>query len=100
MAKQTSKIRLPPDIAELVEKIHRDLQTPATALIVWNRHFSAGDRRRLGDVLARAFKKFQTIGMWMKVHQVTAPRALADLALELHFITEMERRQILAGFGE
>ena len=56
------------------------------------------DRQQLGT-LEKAFQPARTIGMWMRLHNVSPHRAVIDLAMRLGFADRHTANWLLAQLG-
>ncbi len=68
---------------------------------LWNRHFTAEERRRLGGDLWAAYKQDGgSVGMWVKLRGVTPYRATLEVASVLNLIEGSDRDWLLREIGE
>jgi hypothetical protein len=93
--------------ADIPQKVQEELRinflrvrAPGRAIDLWDRIFTADDRRRLGGNLQSVFDEYGTAGMWAKLRGTSDERAIVDVALELGFIDDRKHRWLLRELGE
>lgn len=53
-----------------------------------------------GKVLHRCYYRWGVVGMWMKARNVPQATAILELAYEFNFLSDADRRRLLAALGE
>jgi hypothetical protein len=76
------------------------IRAPVSAERLWSRYLTLQDRQRLGGDIQKAYKKFSTAGMWMKIRGVSFPRAIAEVAMKLGFLRQDDYEWLLREAGE
>lgn len=104
MVAEQRKIRrsdLPPEARELLRQIEARAEQPPNAMRVWNDHFSAAERKELGDEPFLAWKhNGGTAGMWAIAKEVSRERALVDIAYALDWLETAKCEWLLQVIGE
>lgn len=95
----TSKPELPPNVVKVLETAYLRINGIPTARILWER-LSEPERRQLGGDFKKCYVRLRILGMWMALHDVSQPRAIADVALELGFLDDPTYRWLLREMGE
>ena len=73
----------------------------AAADRLWMRVLTAQDRKRLGGDLAECYTRLKgTAGMWMKLRGVNYDRAVIEVAHELGFLRDSDKRWLLREIGK
>lgn len=76
------------------------LLDPYAAQRIWQRLLSQAERDRWDNKLEDAYRDGGTLGMWMRVHDVSEARAVVDLAHGLGFLTDKNADWLLRELGE
>jgi hypothetical protein len=100
MGQHMVEANLPKEVLEALETNYLRVQVNISGARVWDRHLTREQQRRLGDDPDLAYRDGGTVGMWMRLHGVTAARATIDLAKLLNFIDEGTQRWLLRKTGE
>src|SRR6185437_4258881 len=78
-----------PALDELQTQIYR-VESSASVHRMWDRLFTAPERRRLGGDLAKAWSRLGTTGMWAEVHRVSVDEAVLEVALILRHLSQTD----------
>ena len=71
-----------------------------SASLLWDRHLTKGEQRRLGGDFESAYQKFGTVGMWVELRGVTRARAVVEVAKLLGLLNEQNANWLLTEIGE
>jgi hypothetical protein len=93
------ELKLPRHIQELRTQYLR-VKSPAVAMRMWERMLTDKDKERLGGDLDKAYQKYSTAGMWMKLRGVSLERALIDVAHGTGFLDQVTRDWLLREVGQ
>ncbi len=94
------KRRLDPKTAQELETHFLRVTSAVSAEEMWKEMLTANDRRRLGGSLENLFRRLGTVGIWMKIRNVSQPRAILDLAKGLGFLDDRKCQRLLRKIGE
>lgn len=89
-----------PQVRSALDEALSRISPPGSALHLWERVFTDGDRERLGGDVEAAFRKYGTPGMWMQLHGATPLRAIIDVAYGINLLSETDYRWLLREIGE
>lgn len=88
-------------VSEELQRCELAVQTPVSAMRIWQRLLSALERDSLGGDFEKAYRQQNgAIGIWMRLRGVSQTRATIDLARALNHITEETQRWLLRATGE
>lgn len=79
---------------DVIETHRLRMQTPHTALRVWNQCLTEEERNRLGD-LETAYRRGGTVGIWAEAKRVSPDRATIELARSFG-LPEFDYQELLA----
>ncbi len=83
------------------ETAYQRVKGTAAALRLWQRVFTADDRRRLGNDLEAAYVQYRgAVGMWRQLHGVSGPRAVVAVAVRIGFLDADTGQTLLQALGE
>ena len=92
---------LPANLRQALDELEPRVQSSAAATVVWTKHFTDEERKRLGDDPYRAWKEHgRTAGMWATVRECSQARAIAEIAFALDWLDSETYRQLLEALGE
>jgi len=74
------------DALSELQHLYQCVQIPVAAELLWDRGLTAAQREQLGGDFTTAFAGGGTIGMWAKLRQIPAERALVEVASALGFV--------------
>jgi hypothetical protein len=90
-----------PAAIEEFRHIYDCVQNHTSLRRVWDRVFTAEERRRLGGDVATANQAyFGPVGMWVHLHGGTSDRAVVEVAQQLGFANDATRAWLLQALGE
>lgn len=91
---------LPADLRQTLDELEPRVQSNAAAIAVWERHFTAADRKTLGDDLYQAWKHHgRTAGMWAAARGGSKERAIVEIAYALDWVDSETYRRLLDVLG-
>ena len=100
---QPSKVRrsdLPELLRTKLEELERRVQTMEVAAVIWMRHFTAAERKALGDDAFVAWMdNGRTAGMWATVREVSRDQAIVAIAYVLDWLDTKTSNQLLKALG-
>lgn len=99
MARQSTGWRQNPRIVEQIENYELRVQSPTVAGLLWERVLTENQRQRLGNNLAACLRHGATVGMWMRLHKVSQPRAILDVAHAIGLLSESDYSWLLREVG-
>jgi hypothetical protein len=67
---------------------------------LWDRVLTDNQRRRLGESLPDAWTNLGTVGIWMRLYEVSQPRAIIEIAQKTGFIDEPTVQWLLREIGD
>ena len=89
-----------PRVRKETELAYLRINNPASAQRLWERHFTAKDRARLGNDLEKAWSQHgETVGMFMKARRVDQVDAIIEVATLLGFLRDQDRDWLTREWG-
>ncbi len=83
-----------------LEALERRVQTNVAAMAIWERHFTAANRKSLGDDPYRAWKNSgRTAGMWAIIREVSFDQAIVEVAHALDWVDTETSTELLESLG-
>ncbi len=100
---QPSKVRrsdLPERMRTKLAELERRVQKAEVAVVIWMRHFTAAERKALGDDEYFAWRdNGRTAGMWATVREVSRDQAIVAIAYVLDWLDTKTSNQLLKALG-
>jgi hypothetical protein len=96
----STKIEDPPDPLDEVRENLLRVQPFFSALHLWEEVLTKEEQQLLGGDFRAAYAQGGTTGMWTRLHRVSQPRAIIELALELGFLDERKKKRLIGVIGE
>jgi hypothetical protein len=91
---------LPENLRQKLDELEPRVQSNPAAIVIWERHLTAADRKTLGDDLYQAWKQYgRTAGMWAAARGGSKERAIAEVAYALDWLDSTAYRQLLDAVG-
>ena len=85
--------------ADRLEYLRNCLRGSNVALMVWNDLLTKEDKRKLGNNLEPQYRKHGTIGIWMKLRNLSQNAAIVDLAYRMDLIAGAEKDRMEEALG-
>ena len=99
MTATTDAPPISPQLLEVLETNDVRIRPVGSALRLWRR-LNDHERDRLGGDFEAVFRRYGTIGMWMRLRGVSVYRAVIEVARKLSFLTSEEEDEFLQELGE
>jgi len=97
----TRRSDLPARLRKQLDALEARAQSNVVAVVIWEQHFSAADRKSLGDDAYLAWKNHgRSVGMWAAARGVSKERAIVDIGYALDWIDTKTCTALLAALGE
>ena len=91
---------LPENLRQKLDELEPRVQSNPAAIVIWERHLTAADRKTLGDDLYQAWKQYgRTAGMWAAARGGSKERAIVEVAYALDWLDTKTYRQLLDALG-
>ena len=91
---------LPENLRQKLDELEPRVQSNPAAIVIWERHLTAADRKTLGDDLYQAWKQYgRTAGMWAAARGGAKERAIVEVAYALDWLDSKTYRQLLDAVG-
>lgn len=84
----------------LYQEAYFRVRTSACYILLWERHLTPAERKRLGESLNDAYAKGGVIDMWSKLRGCTGQRAVLDVAHLLNFLNDGDYNWLMREFQE
>ncbi len=92
---------LPARLRNQLDALEVRAQSNFVAVVIWEQHFSAADRKTLGDDPYLAWKSHgRTVGMWAAARGVSKERAIVDIAYALDWLDTKTCKALLTALGQ
>jgi hypothetical protein len=91
---------LPENLRQKLDELEPRVQSNPAAIVIWERHLTAADRKKLGDDIYQAWKHHgRTAGMWAAARGGAKERAIVEVAYALDWLDTKTYRQLLDAVG-
>ena len=91
---------LPENLRQKLDELEPRVQSNPAAIVIWERHLTAAERKTLGDDLYQAWKQHgRTAGMWATARGGSKERAIVEVAYALDWLDSKTYRQLLDALG-